>query len=78
MSILTTWFIFDCFSNEKDSWRWTLDLSSKFSVKSLMGDLLHKGGMTPKPLYTEIWKDSYPKKIKSFLWELSHGGINTA
>lgn len=28
-------------------------------------------------LYSNIWKDRYPKKIKYFMWELSLGAMDT-
>lgn len=52
----------------------------KYSVKSLMGDLVNHAvnhiNPLSKDIYIMICKDHYPKKIKIFLWELSLGPIN--
>lgn len=61
-----------------DSWSWPLDPSHVFSVKSLLGDLVGFSDSTSSGLYEVIRSDVYPKKIESFLWELSHGAINIA
>lgn len=55
-----------------------LILQKKFLVRSLMDDLIHSKGSTTNDLYLVTWKDSNSKKIKVFLWELRHGGINIA
>lgn len=64
--------------SRKDSWCWPMDRSKTFSVRSLFSDLMDISNSSSKNLYSVIWKDAYPKKIKLFLWELSHGRINTA
>ena len=60
-----------------DSWSWTIDSSSMFTMKSMIDDLT--GVLEPfeRDFYSIIWMDHFPKKIKIFLWELSHEAINT-
>lgn len=60
-----------------DYWMWPLDSSKIFTVKSLVDDLSGSTDYILHNIYPIIWKDAYPKKIKIFLWELSHGAINT-
>ena len=61
-----------------DSWVWPLTSSKIVTVKSIMSDLVHDISPKSNHLYSVVWIDVYPKKIKIFLWELSHGTINKA
>ena len=58
-----------------DSWIWTIDPSSSSSVKSLIDDLVGADNNHVVNVYSAIWLDRFPKKIKNFLWEFS---LNTA
>ena len=58
-----------------DSSRWTIDSSSTFTVKSMIDDFTSV--VKPFDFYSIIWMDHFPKKIKNFLWKLSHKAIIT-
>lgn len=60
-----------------NSWRWNIDPSSTFFVKSLIDDLTGSLEHPARDLHFVIWLDHYPKKIKILCWELCHGVINT-
>lgn len=59
-------------------WLWSLYSSKNFTFMSLVEDLGGTMDSILKYIYSIIWKDAYPKKIKIFLWELNHGAINTS
>lgn len=75
---LTTILASVCFHMVPDSWRWTIDPSSSFSIKSLIDDLTGSIDFSARDLYSAIWFDHYSRRIKIFFWELSHSAINTA
>lgn len=52
------------FCSSLDSWIWSLDSSKTFTVKSLMIDLIGSSDVVLSKLYSLIWKDCYPKRIK--------------
>ena len=58
------------FRNTDDSWIWTIDSTSSFSVKSLMDDLVGYDNKKNMDIYSTL--------IKIFLWELSLSAIKTA
>lgn len=64
-------------SQAEDTWKWPLNHSGNFSTKSLISDMGDSTRLLETSLTRGIWKDNYPKKIKIFLWELSHKAILT-
>lgn len=62
--------------NLDDYWSWPLVPSNNFSVKSLIEALVGTPTLSPNNLYSVIWNDTYPKKIKIFVRELSLGAVN--
>ena len=60
-----------------DTWRWTIDASSTFTMKSIIDDLTGSLELSERDFYYVIWLDYFQKKVKIFLWELSHNAINT-
>lgn len=60
-----------------DTWTWPIDPSLTLTVKSLMANMVGSVDSPREDLYSIVWKDQYPKKVKIFLWELSLGAINT-
>ena len=61
-------------SQERDGFKWNLDQTCVFSVKSHYLGLINQN--TPN-LNTRIWKLKAPLKIKIFLWYLKRGVILT-
>lgn len=57
--------------NYNDSWSWPLDSSNNFTVKSLVTALMNNLDCPTSSLHKVIWSNSYTKKIKICLWELS-------
>lgn len=60
-----------------DLWCWNLEKDGTFSSKSLSLLLSSSRDWICKDLYIAIWKGSYPKKVKFYIWELSHSCLNT-
>ena len=61
-------------SQERDAFRWNLDQTGVFTVKSHYLGLIHQD--IPN-LNKRIWKLKIPLKIKKFLWYLKRGVILT-
>ena len=59
---------------EEDEFRWKLDWSGTFSVKSHYLGLINQN--TPS-LNKDLWKMKIPLKIKIFLWYLRRGVVLT-
>lgn len=59
-------------------WKWNLDKSGNYKAKFLSQQLASKGSLHNADLYRNIWRDPIPKKIKFYIWEVSHGSIITA
>lgn len=53
-----------------NTWIWPINPSLTFTVKFLMANLVGSVESPRKDLYSIVWKDHYPKKIKIFLWGL--------
>ncbi|MDV3193985.1 MAG: hypothetical protein Q8835_02940, partial [Sweet potato little leaf phytoplasma] len=63
---------------ENDKWVWSLDNSGDFSTGSLTKELASNKNFSNADLYRHLWKGPVPKKVKFFIWEVSHAFINTA
>jgi len=68
---------------EEDRWRWCLEESGRFSVKSSCGKL---EGMVlredlwseeDKSVFSKLWKSPAPSKVVAFSWKLLHDRIPT-
>lgn len=53
-----------------NTWIWPINPSLTFTVKFLMANLVGSVESPRKDLYSIVWKDHYPKKIKIFFWGL--------
>lgn len=60
-----------------DSWIWIPKLNGSFSTKIFLSGMVDPTCLLEPSLARAIWEDKYPKKIKFFLWELSHRAMNT-
>jgi len=65
-------------SHEEDRWRWGLEESGIFSVKStydkLVGLVLEEDlwSMEEKSVFAKLWKSLAPSKVVAFSWKLLH------
>ena len=58
---------------ERDKFRWTLNSSGTFSVRSMYAALINNGVRVSQ----DIWQVKIPSKIRIFLWYLKRGVILT-
>ena len=79
---LTSWTSFIAYT----SWHWKINEFGKLDnkgyiiTKSLAYDLGSDVNSPEHPFHAAIWNDFYPRKIKFFLWKISHShaAINTS
>ena len=65
-------------SNKEDSLSCLPSDDRVFSTKSLMMDMGEKVEAINPTLAKTIWKGHQPKKVKFFLWEITHKAISTS
>lgn len=65
------------FRDVADSWTWNLSDKGVFSTGSLTINLASLSSPINNDFYSNLWKGPMPKKVKFFIWELSHSCINT-
>lgn len=70
-------------SHEEDRWKWGLEESGMFSVKSTYGKLegmvLREDlwSVTEKRVFSKIWKSLAPSRVVAFSWKLLYDRIPT-
>lgn len=61
-----------------DTWRWVLDSSGSYSVKSAYRWLLEEGvQMDPQDSWSWLWRTHLPANIQFFMWQFCHLAIPT-
>jgi hypothetical protein len=58
-----------------DEWKWLVESSGKYSVRSAYAILSNVETQVVDPFFEKIWKSHVPSKVQAFVWQVAKDRI---